>query len=72
MNFIKRLQNAQALSASVVKNYSEYHLMHTFYDNFHQGGKYSAQISSHQEELIREEQIVEKKLYLFHLYTLTI
>ena len=29
--------------------------MHTFLDNFHQGGKYSAQLASHQEELRREE-----------------
>ena len=29
--------------------------MHTFLYNFHQGGKYSAQISSHQAELRREE-----------------
>ena len=28
--------------------------MHIFLDNFHQGGKYSAQIDSHQEELRRE------------------
>ena len=29
--------------------------MHIFFDIFHQGGKYSAQIASHQAELIREE-----------------
>ena len=29
--------------------------MHTFLDNFHQSGKYSAQIASHQAELRREE-----------------
>ena len=29
--------------------------MHTFLDNFHQDRKYSAQTSSHQEELKREE-----------------
>ena len=29
--------------------------MHTFLDNFHQGGKYAAQIASHQVELRREE-----------------
>ena len=29
--------------------------MHTFMDNFHQSGKYSAQLVSHQAELRREE-----------------
>ena len=32
--------------------------MHTFLDHFQQGGKYSAQIASHQAELRREEKIV--------------
>ena len=36
--------------------------MHTFLDNFRQGGKYSAQIASHQAELKREEQFTDKKL----------
>ena len=36
--------------------------MHTFMDNFHQGGKYSAQIASHQAELRREEKIIDKEL----------
>ena len=35
--------------------------MHTFLDNFHQGGKYSAQIASHQAELKREEKITDQK-----------
>ena len=35
--------------------------MHTFMDNFHQGGKYSAQIASHQEELRREEKFTDQK-----------
>ena len=35
--------------------------MHTFLDNFHQGGKYSAQIDSHQAELRREEKITDQK-----------
>ena len=47
MNYIKRFQNSQAFSFSVGKNYSEDQLMHIFLDNFHQGGKYSAQIASH-------------------------
>ena len=35
--------------------------MHTFPDNFCQGGKYSAQISSHQSELRREERFNDQK-----------
>ena len=54
MNYIKRFHNAKYLSVSVGNSYSEYQLMHTFPDNFHQGGKYSAQIASHQAELRRE------------------
>ena len=37
--------------------------MHTFLDNFHKGGKYSAQIASHQEELRREERSTDQ-IYL--------
>ena len=36
--------------------------MHTFLDNFHQGGKYSSQIASHQAELRREEKFTDRKL----------
>ena len=39
INYIKRFQNAHDLSVSVGDSYSEYQLMHTFLDNFHQGGK---------------------------------
>ena len=53
IKYIKRFQNARALSVSVGNSYSEDQLMHTFLDNFHQGGKYSAQIASHQAELRR-------------------
>ena len=35
--------------------------MHTFLDNFHQGGKYSAQIASHQAEMRREEKFTDLK-----------
>ena len=35
--------------------------MHTFLDNFHQGGKYSAQIDSHQAELRREGKYTDQK-----------
>ena len=47
INYTKRFQNAQDLSVSVGNSYSEDQLMHTFLDNFHQGGKYSSQIASH-------------------------
>ena len=61
INFIKRFQNAHALSDYVGNRYSEYQLMHTFLDNFHQGGKYSAQIASHQAELRRDEKFTDQK-----------
>ena len=35
--------------------------MHTFLDNFEEGGKYSAQIASHQAELRREEKFTDQK-----------
>ena len=61
-NHIKRFQNAQSLSISVRNYYSEDQLMHTFLDNFHQGGKYSAQIASHQADLRRDEKFTHEKL----------
>ena len=61
MNYIKRFQNAHVLSIYVRNFYSEDQLMHIFLENFHQGGKYSAQISSHQAELRREVKISDKK-----------
>ena len=61
MNYIKIFQNAQDLSVSVGNNYSEDQLMHTFLDNFHQGGKYYDQIASHQEELSREENFTDQR-----------
>ena len=54
MNYIKIFQNAQDLSVSVGNNYSEDQLLHIFMDNFHQGGKYSAQIDIQKAELRRE------------------
>ena len=68
INYIKRFQNAHALSVSVENSYSEDQLMHTFLDNFHQGGKYSAQIASHQAELRREETFTDQKLLTSHPY----
>ena len=61
IKYIKRFQNAHALSVSVGSIYSEDQLMHTFLDNFHQVGKYSARIASHQEELKRKETFTDQK-----------
>ena len=61
INYIKRFQNAHALSVSIGKIYSEDQLMHTFLDDFHQGGKYSAQIASHQAESRREGEFTDQK-----------
>ena len=47
INYIKRFNNSQALSISVGNSYSGDQIMHKFMDNFHQGGKYSAQLASH-------------------------
>ena len=61
INYIKRFQNAHALLFSVGNSYSEDQIMHTFLDKFHQGGKYSAQIASHQVKLRGEEKFTDKK-----------
>ena len=61
MNYIDRFQNSQALSVSVGNNYYENQSMHVFLDNFHQGGKYSEQISSHQAQLIIEGSFTDQK-----------
>ena len=61
MNYIKTFQKAQALSVSVVNSYSENKLMHTFLENFHQVGKYSAQIATHPAELRKEEKFDDQK-----------
>ena len=61
MNYIEIFQDEQALSIYVGNYYSEDQTMHTFLDKFHQGGKYSAQIASHQADLIREEKFTNKK-----------
>ena len=62
INYIKRFQNAHALSVSIGNSYSEDQVMHTFLYNFHQGGKYSAQIASHPAELRREKSLLTKNL----------
>ena len=61
INYIKRFQNAKAFSVLVGNSYSEDQIMHTFLDNFHQSGKYSAQLASHQAELRREEKYPDQK-----------
>ena len=56
------------MSVSVGKNYSEDQLVQIFLDNFHQGGKYYAQIASHQAELRRKGKITDQKfLYISYL-----
>ena len=49
------------MSVSVGNSHPEDQMMHTFLDSFHQGGKYSAQIASHQAELRREEKFTYQK-----------
>ena len=61
MKYTKRFQNAQALSVPVKNNYSEDKLMNIFLYNFHQDGKYTAQISSQQAELRIEEKFTDQK-----------
>ena len=61
MNYIKISQNAQALSVIVGNTYSEDQLMHIFLDDFQHGGKYYAQIASHQVELRREGNFTDQK-----------
>ena len=44
--------------------------MHILLDNFHQGGKYSSQIATHQAELRIEEKSTDQKfLYISSLQT---
>ena len=59
--YIKIFQNAQALSVSVQNSYSVDQIMHTFLDNFHQSGKSSVQLASHQGELRREGKYPDQK-----------
>ena len=64
MNFINIFQHTQYSSVSVGNTYSEDQLMHIFKDNFHQVGKYSSQIASHQAELRREVNFTDRKYLL--------
>ena len=61
INCIEIFKNTQALSISVGNSYSEDQIMHTFLDHFHQSGKYSAQLASHQAKLRREELYPDQK-----------
>ena len=61
MNYIKGFQNTQDLSVTVGNSYSEYQLMHIFLDKFHQGGKYTAQISK--TELRTEKKLMTQKYF---------
>ena len=61
INYIKRFQNAHALSVLLENSYSEDQLVHKILDNFEEGGKYSAQIARHQAELKREEKFRDQK-----------
>ena len=60
MNYIKIFQNSQDSSVSVGNYYSADQLMDTLLDIFHQGGKYSAQIASHQVELRRKGKFTDQ------------
>ena len=65
MNYINIFQNIQDLSVSVGNNYSKDQLIHIFLHNFHQGGKYPAQIGSHQSDIRRAEiLLIKKSIYL--------
>ena len=61
MNYIKIFQNTQALSFSVGKFYSEDQFMNILLDNFHQSGKYNAQIEIHQLQLRKEGNFTDQK-----------
>ena len=47
MNCIKRFQNTQDVSLSVVNSYSDDQFMHVFLDKYFQGVKYTTQIKIH-------------------------
>ena len=70
MNYIKIFQNTQALSVSVGNSYSEDQFIHIILDNFHQGGRYTAQISIHQVELRIEGNFTDQNsLSIIYLQT---
>ena len=61
MNYIKIFQNEQVLSVLVRNSYSGDQMMHISLNNFHQGGKYTAQIVRKQAKLRREEIFTDQK-----------
>ena len=61
MNLINRFHNVLDLSVSVGNSYFERQLMKIYLNNFHQGGKYVAQLSIHQAGLRREEKFTDQK-----------
>ena len=64
IEYINIFQNANALKISVGNSYSGDKLMHNL-DNLQKGGKYYAQIASHQSELRIEENVFIKNHYLY-------
>ena len=66
INCIKIFNHSKALEIPVGERYTENQLVHTSLHNFRRGGKYSAQIVSHQSELIREEIFVYQKSLEYH------
>ena len=60
MKYIKIFQHTLALWVSVVNVYYGYQLMNVLFGNFNQGGKYIAQIASHQAELRTEETFTDQ------------
>ena len=72
IKYIKIFQNDEDFSISVVNSYTEDQMMHTFLENFQQGGNYSANIEIHQEELKREKKSLIKNNYPYLTYRLII
>ena len=72
INYTNKVQNAQVLSLSVGNSYSEDQLMHVFLDNFHQGiNIMHKQIATRQSQEERKI-LLNKNIYIFHLYILII
>ena len=61
INYINKFHHAETLSVSVGNTYPKDQLIQTFLDDFHRGGKYSAQTASHQAELRREGNFTDQK-----------
>ena len=72
INNVKIFHNVYDLKISVVNSYTGDQMIHTFLDNFHQGGKYCAQKASKQVEMIRKEFSLIKNHYLYLTYKLII